>query len=202
MFSENFKILRKQKGMSQETLAQQLNIVRQTISKWEKGLSVPDADMLTQIAELFEVSVSELLGSKIEEEKNINEIATQLALLNEQLAIRSRRNRKILKGILIGVSAVILIMLIFCITAFTLFKYQISSEVTTSVQLLCTLDGKEYNYCVTYDEQYNIISAGGDAFIANHVQTEEYSDANILIAQIEDYFNDRGGSVKYTEETD
>lgn len=188
--------------MSQETLAQQLNIVRQTISKWEKGLSVPDADMLTRIAEQFEVSVSELLGSKIEEEKNINEIATQLALLNEQLAIRSRRNRKILKGILIGVSAVILIMLIFCITAFTLFKYQISSEVTTSVQLLCTLDGKEYNYCVTYDEQYNIISAGGDAFIANHVQTEEYSDANILIAQIEDYFNDRGGSVKYTEETD
>ena len=112
MFSETFKILRKQKGMSQETLAQQLNIVRQTISKWEKGLSVPDADMLTQIAELFEVSVSELLGSKIEEEKNINEIATQLALLNEQLAIRSRRNRKILKGILIGVSAAILIMLI------------------------------------------------------------------------------------------
>ncbi|MDF2700588.1 MAG: helix-turn-helix transcriptional regulator [Haloplasmataceae bacterium] len=72
MFNENFKTLRKQKGMSQETLAQQLNIVRQTISKWEKGLSVPDADMLTRIAELFEVSVSELLGSKIEEEKNIN----------------------------------------------------------------------------------------------------------------------------------
>lgn len=120
MFSENFKKLRKQKGMSQETLAQQLNIVRQTISKWEKGLSVPDADMLTQIAELFEVSVSELLGSKIEEEKNINEIAVQLALLNEQLANRSRRNRKILKGILIGVSAVILIMLIFCIAVFTL----------------------------------------------------------------------------------
>lgn len=122
MFNENFKTLRKQKGMSQETLAQQLNIVRQTISKWEKGLSVPDADMLTRIAELFEVSVSELLGSKIEEEKNINEIAAQLALLNEQLANRSRRNRKILKGILIGVSAVILIMLIFYIAAFISFK--------------------------------------------------------------------------------
>lgn len=45
MFSENLKTLRKQKGMSQETLAQQLNVVRQTISKWEKGLSVPDADL-------------------------------------------------------------------------------------------------------------------------------------------------------------
>lgn len=202
MFNENFKTLRKQKGMSQETLAQQLNIVRQTISKWEKGLSVPDADILTRIAELFEVSVSELLGSKIEEEKNINEIAAQLALLNEQLANRSRRNRKILKGILIGVSSVILIMLIFYITAFALLKYQKSSEVTTSVQLLCTLDGEEYTYVVTYDEQYNIIEAGGNAFIADHVQTEQYSDANILIAQIEDYFNDRGGSVECIEETD
>ena len=202
MFSENLKTLRKQKGMSQETLAQQLSIVRQTISKWEKGLSVPDAAMLRRIADLFDVSVSELLGSKIEEERNINEIAAQLALLNEQLANRSRRNRKILKGILIGVSAVILMMLIFYIISFTLFKYHKSNEVTTSVQLLCTLDGEEYTYIVTYDEQYNIIEAGGNAFIADHVQTEQYSDANILIAQIEDYFNDRGGSVEHVEETD
>lgn len=73
---------------------------------------------------------------------------------------------------------------------------------TTSVQLLCTLDGEEYTYIVTYDEQYNIIEAGGNAFIADHVQTEQYCDANILIAQIEDYFNDRGGSVECIEETD
>ena len=53
MFCENLKLLRKQKGMSQEALAQQLNVVRQTISKWEKGLSVPDAELMTRIAELF-----------------------------------------------------------------------------------------------------------------------------------------------------
>ncbi|MDD3413850.1 MAG: helix-turn-helix transcriptional regulator [Lachnospiraceae bacterium] len=199
MFSENIKILRKQKGLSQETLAQQLNVVRQTISKWEKGLSVPDADMLTKIAELFEVSVSELLGSKIEEEKNVNEIAVQLALLNEQLANRSRRNRKILKGILISFSAVILIMLLLSIAGFTTSKYQKSSEIRTSVHLLCTLDGEEYNYVITHDEQYRILEAGGDAFIANHVQTDDYNDANILIAQIEDYFKDRGGSVDYID---
>jgi putative transcriptional regulator len=199
MFSENIKILRKQKGMSQETLSQQLNVVRQTISKWEKGLSVPDADMLTRISELFEVSVSELLGSRIEEEKNMNEIAVQLSLLNEQLANRSRRNRKILKGIVISFFAFILIMLLFCIAGLTSFKYQKSSEIRTSVHLLCTLDEKEYTYVITYDEQYHILEAGGDAYIANHVQTEEYSDANILIAQIEDYFTDRGGSVEYME---
>ena len=66
MLGENLKALRKQRGMSQEVMAQQLNVVRQTVSKWEQGLSVPDAQMLTRIAELFEVPVSSLLGEKIE----------------------------------------------------------------------------------------------------------------------------------------
>jgi len=202
MFSENLKTLRKQKGMSQETLAQQLNVVRQTVSKWEKGLSVPDADMLIRIADLFEVSVSELLGAKIEEEKDVNEIATQLAMLNEQLANRSRRNRKILKGVLIGIVAVVLIIIIVYVAAFSLLKFQHSIGATTTVQMICTLDGEEYTYGVTYNEQYQIIEAGGDAWIADHVQTEQYSDANILIAQIQDYFNDRGGNVDMVEETE
>ena len=67
MLNENLKQLRKSKGLSQEELAIRLNVVRQTISKWEKGLSVPDADMLIKIADIFEVSVSELLGAKIDE---------------------------------------------------------------------------------------------------------------------------------------
>ncbi len=62
MLGENIKILRKQKGFSQETLAQQLNVVRQTVSKWEKGISVPDAEMLNSLSELFEVPVSTLLS--------------------------------------------------------------------------------------------------------------------------------------------
>ena len=64
MLNENLKQLRKSKGLSQEELAIRLNVVRQTISKWEKGLSVPDADMLIKIADIFEVSVSELLAIK------------------------------------------------------------------------------------------------------------------------------------------
>ena len=53
MLNENLKQLRKSKGLSQEELAIRLNVVRQTISKWEKGLSVPDADMLIKIADIF-----------------------------------------------------------------------------------------------------------------------------------------------------
>ena len=58
MLNENLKILRKNKGYSQEQLAVRLNVVRQTVSKWEKGLSVPDAQMLMDIAEVFSVSVN------------------------------------------------------------------------------------------------------------------------------------------------
>ena len=81
MLSDNIKILRKKKGYSQETLAEQLHVVRQTISKWEKGISVPDAVMLDRMAELFEVPVSVLLGGgpEVEEEQpsELNEIAQQ-----------------------------------------------------------------------------------------------------------------------------
>lgn len=75
MFQENLKTLRKKKGMTQEELAARLNVVRQTISKWEKGLSVPDAELLTKLAEILEVSVSQLLGSPIEDETQPDAIA-------------------------------------------------------------------------------------------------------------------------------
>ncbi len=103
MFSENLKTLRKQKGFSQEELASRLHVVRQTISKWEKNLSVPDADTLIRLAEILEVSVSELLGSKIETENGnvTNDVAEQLSRINEQLAIKNRRSRRIWKAIAI-----------------------------------------------------------------------------------------------------
>ena len=111
MFSENLKTLRKQKGFSQEELASRLHVVRQTISKWEKNLSVPDADTLIRLAEILEVSVSELLGSKIEtkNENVTNDIAEQLSRINEQLAIKNRRSRRIWKAIVIILAAIFLV---------------------------------------------------------------------------------------------
>lgn len=101
MLHENLKALRKQKGLTQEELAIRLNVVRQTVSKWEKGRSVPDADILAQIAEVLDVSVSDLLGSALPaDEQETDSIATQLIRLNEQYAIRNRRGKLILKVIL------------------------------------------------------------------------------------------------------
>ena len=85
MFSENLKTIRKEKGYTQEELAIKVNVVRQTVSKWEKGLSVPDADVLLHIAEVLEVSVSELLGAKIKQEDSKNEVAEQKDLENHSV---------------------------------------------------------------------------------------------------------------------
>lgn len=64
MLGEKIKAKRHEKGLSQQEFADRLSVVRQTVSKWEKGLSVPDSDMLLKIAEVLEVSVSELLGEE------------------------------------------------------------------------------------------------------------------------------------------
>ena len=109
MFSENLKTLRKQKGYSQEELAARLHVVRQTISKWEKNLSVPDADTLIKLAEILEVSVSELIGAKIQSDNTTNDVAEQLSRLNEQLAIKNRRSRRI--WIIVGIILAVFILL-------------------------------------------------------------------------------------------
>ena len=109
MFGENLKTLRKQKGFSQEELAVRLHVVRQTVSKWEKNLSVPDADTLIRLAEILEVSVSELLGAKIENENTASDVAEQLSRINEQLAIKNRRSRRIWKIVTIILAAIVLI---------------------------------------------------------------------------------------------
>ena len=96
MLKDNLKTLRKNKGLSQEELSIKLNVVRQTISKWESGLSVPDAEMLISISEVFETPVSEILGENIEEkEKNdLKVISEKLEVINEQLSLKQKRKRK------------------------------------------------------------------------------------------------------------
>lgn len=115
MLKENLKVLRKNKGYSQEQLAVRLNVVRQTISKWEKGLSVPDAEMLTEIAEVFSVSVNELLGNDIEQETNkdtLEVIAQELAKLNELMAIEQQKKGKTKKKVVEIIGIILLVLFI------------------------------------------------------------------------------------------
>lgn len=112
MLSENMKAIRKSKGLSQEELAIKLNIVRQTISKWEKGLSVPDSDMLIAISEALETPVSTLLGENVIESKadDLKAISEKLEIINLQLAQRKAAKQKIVYWLLISLCAVIVII--------------------------------------------------------------------------------------------
>ena len=126
MFSENLKALRKARGMTQEELAARLHVVRQTVSKWEKGLSVPDAELLIRLAEVLDTTVGQLLGADIPEDgESRNDLADQLARINEQLAVRNRRGRFILRlvlGILATIVVFNILLLVFSYGAFRSFQ--------------------------------------------------------------------------------
>lgn len=102
MLSNNLKSIRKSRKITQEALASKLNVTRQTISKWENGQSVPDAESLTQIAEILEISVQELLGEEVKENKTLD-------------FTEKPTERKYLKIILIVILIILLIPIIYTI---------------------------------------------------------------------------------------
>ena len=112
MLNENIKAIRKAKGLSQEDLAIKLHVVRQTISKWEQGLSVPDADMLISISEALETSVSTLLGETVDlpEADDLKAMSEKLELINMQFAERKEARRKFLPWLFILLGVIIVIV--------------------------------------------------------------------------------------------
>ena len=121
MFAENLKALRRARGLSQEELAGRLHVTRQTISKWENALSVPDAELLLRLAEELEVPVSRLLGGPVETEEAPDQVAARLAELNRLLAERNRRSRRIWRavaGVLIGLAALTVLLMALSAAAF------------------------------------------------------------------------------------
>ena len=121
MFADNLKTLRRARGLSQEELAGRLHVTRQTISKWENALSVPDAERLLRLAEELEVPGSRLLGGPVEEEPAPDQVAAHLAELNRLLAERNRRSRRIWRvvaGVLIGLAAATVLLILLNAAAF------------------------------------------------------------------------------------
>ena len=95
--------LREKNNITQRQLAERLRVSDKTISKWETGLSVPDADMLIRISEVLETPVSTLLGQTITEEKadDLKIISEKLEVINLQLAQRKEMGRRILHWLFI-----------------------------------------------------------------------------------------------------
>ena len=150
MFNENLKKIRKEKGYTQEELAAKVGVVRQTVSKWEKGLSVPDADILRKLAEILNTDINILLGNEIavdvdnlnglikNEEKdnkdNNNSVEEQLTKISEQLDIKNKRNRKIWKTIGFVLVAIVIFNIVLVLFNVTTSKSISTQENTVTIE--------------------------------------------------------------------
>lgn len=108
MLSENIRTCRKARGLSQQELAAKLHVVRQTVSKWESGLSVPDADLLLALSQELETPVSALLGENLPaaEPEPLRAISEKLEVINLQLARRQRAGKRALHWFFVALAAI------------------------------------------------------------------------------------------------
>lgn len=112
MLNENIKSLRKSNGLSQEQLANEMHVVRQTVSKWERGLSVPDSDSLIKLSEILHTSVSVLLGENVEEvhETELDKLSDKLEEINLQFFENKQKKITIYRNIFIVIDALIVVV--------------------------------------------------------------------------------------------
>lgn len=177
--------LRKKNNMSQEELAEKVGVTRQTISKWELEETSPDITQAKTLSNVFKVSLDELVSN------DLNSIIVEKVSNTEKLA-----------GIIINILKVfgILILAVVLLMVFLIIIFSIDNDrmrdntIVGKYEIKCTLDNEDYVYEVEYNANYQIINAGGDAFISNHIDVERVDDANKAIARIEDYFKDHNGT--------
>lgn len=176
--------LRKKNNMSQEELAEKVGVTRQTISKWELEETSPDITQAKTLSKIFKVSLDELVNN------DLNSIIVEKVSNTEKLAGIIIKILKVF-GILI---ITFILLMIFLIIIFTIDNNTMGDNtIVGKYELNCTLGGENYAYSVEYNKNFQIISAGGDAFISNHTDVEGMGDANKAIAHIEDYFKDHNG---------
>ena len=163
MLCDNLRKLRRSKGLSQEELAIKLNVVRQTISKWEQGSSVPDSEMLLRIAAELDTTVNVLLGDTVdaEESPDLKAIAAKLEVLNEQFAKRNETRRKVWRAIfiVIGVLALFaLIQMLIKVIWLQIVINSVSNNGSASTAIIGGADGPTSILVATVTARYGVIA--------------------------------------------
>lgn len=134
-FEKNLESLRKQKGWSQDDLADRLNLTRQAVSKWETGSSKPDIDNVKNISQLFSVKIDDLLNNEVVEDKAVS--------LNFE---KKEKRENIIKTIKFAIIALVIVYLITVI-----YKFASLLIIVNGVQKYANLNN--YHYVITtYDE--------------------------------------------------
>lgn len=184
-FGSKISYLRKKNNMSQESLAELLDITRQTLSKWELNETSPDINQAKKLSKIFNVSIDELTDN------NITNVIVEKVSNTERLALFTIKILKFIGVIFtIGFIALIIEIVVKNIKP-DLFR---DNKVVGKYTINCTLDTEKYLYEVEYNKNYLALNMGGDAFIANHIDIDKYNDANQIIAHIEDYFKNYNGT--------
>lgn len=181
--------LRKKSGLSQEELAEKMDVARQTISKWELGETSPDLRQAKELSKIFNVSLDELANNDI---KNI---------LVEKTSNTEKLAGLILK--LIKVMAVLIVVIpLLLVAARIIFKniYIMNSGRLMHTSIECTLHDKAYGYEFNYYETTGEIKeAGGDGYLVDITGTDEVTDAYRAINKIDAYVKNNGGTCKISE---
>ena len=175
--------LRKNNNLSQEELAEKVGVARQTISKWEMGDTTPDINQVKAISKIFNISIDELVDN------DINNVIVEKVSNTEKLAGITIKILKVL-----GIMIIVFITLIFLfVIIFMVDMPRKDYDIVGTTKISCQLDNEEYVYEAEYNKNYQVINSGGDAYIMNHTDIENYEDVNKIVAHIEDYFKDHGG---------
>ena len=186
---EKIVSLRKKNNLSQEELAEKVGVTRQTISKWELEETTPDINQAKKLSKIFNISLDELTNN------DINSILVEKVSNTEKLA-------GIIIKILRALGIFIIVFIGIIVASIVFFNVRTRKEDTTvtgKISVTCSLDNEEYLYEVEHNKNYQVISAGGDAWIMNHIDIDKYEDANQIVAHIEDYFKDHNGSCSVLE---
>nr|MBP3258552.1 helix-turn-helix transcriptional regulator [Bacilli bacterium] len=181
--------LRKKSGLSQEELAEQVGVARQTISKWELGETSPDIKQAKELSKIFNISLDELVSNDIKD-----------------ILVEKTSNTEKLAGLILKLIKVALVFVVvgplLVITAAVIYRNIQKNNLgrVVSKDIICTLHDKTYSYSFNfYETTGDIKEAGGDGYLANITNVGKYDDAYQAIDIIDAYVKNNGGSCTITE---
>lgn len=129
MLNENLKRYRQEKSLTQEAVAEKLHVVRQTVSRWEKGVSVPDAETLARIAELYQVDMSQLLETSASNSNlKKEEIERELEKISQELEIQKRYTKILWRVVLVIGIIITIIGLVGVVGGIVMYEIEVGKE--------------------------------------------------------------------------
>ncbi len=181
--------LRKQKGLSQEELAEKVGVARQTISKWELGETSPDLKQSKELSQIFNVSLDELVDNDIK------------SILVEKTSNTEKLAGLILKLIKFIIVFVIILPILLIVLKVIVKNYRENSYGRLmDVSIECELHDQKYVYGFEFYEENGLIkNAGGDGYLSNVINIGKYDDAYQALDVIDFFVKNNGGSCTRTE---